>query len=156
MSLLRNLPDYFREKKHFRNNGNSLTGELKHKSLRFSLDKNFTNCQNIAKHVQFFNQLYPAKYAGLFTTYQFKVLMIYIVLNHEEFIAVLFFSKIQFWQKVLVLLVIKSFLIFVGENVNYKPNTVFAIKKKKIMLDCLLQASWFTVCIFSWIGLYPL
>ena len=45
---------------------------------------------------------------------------------------------------------------FGGENVNYKPNTVLAIKKKKFMLDCLLQAFWFTVCIFSWIGLYPL
>ena len=156
MSLLRNLPDCFREKKHFRNNGNSLTGELKHKSLRFSLDKNFTNCQNIAKHVQFFKQLYPAKNAGLFTTYQFKVLMIYIVLNHEEFIAVLFFFKDSVLTKSVGITCHQELFNFVGENVNYKPNTVLAIKKKKFMLDCLLQASWFTVCIFSWIGLYPL
>ena len=39
MSLLRNLPAVSQEKT-FQNNSNSLTGgEVKHKSMRFSLDK---------------------------------------------------------------------------------------------------------------------
>ena len=35
MSLLHNLTGCFTEKKYFRGNGNSLTGEVKHKSMRF-------------------------------------------------------------------------------------------------------------------------
>ena len=40
MSLLRNFLDCFTGKNHFRDNSNSLTGEVKHKTTRFSLDKN--------------------------------------------------------------------------------------------------------------------
>ena len=39
MSLLRNPPGPFTEKQHFTDNSNSLTGEVKHKSMRFSLEK---------------------------------------------------------------------------------------------------------------------
>ena len=40
MSLLRNLPDCFNEKrKKIKDNSNSLTGEVKHKSMRFSLGR---------------------------------------------------------------------------------------------------------------------
>ena len=35
MSLLHNLPGCFTKKKHFRDNGISLTGEVKHKLMRF-------------------------------------------------------------------------------------------------------------------------
>ena len=39
MSLLRNLPAVS-QKKHFKDNSNSLTGgKVKHKSMRFSFDK---------------------------------------------------------------------------------------------------------------------
>ena len=41
MSLLRNFPDCF-TKKHFRDNSNSLTGEIKQKSMRFSLNQKNT------------------------------------------------------------------------------------------------------------------
>ena len=39
MSLLRSLPICFTEKKHFKGNSNSLTGEVKHQSLRSPLEK---------------------------------------------------------------------------------------------------------------------
>ena len=39
ISLLRNLPKCFIEKKHFKDNSNSMIGEVKHKPMRFSLDK---------------------------------------------------------------------------------------------------------------------
>ena len=35
VSLLHNLRGCFTEKKHFRDNGNSLTGKVKHKLMRF-------------------------------------------------------------------------------------------------------------------------
>ena len=41
MNLLRNLHGWFREKKQFRGSDNSLTGEVKHKSMRFSFDKKY-------------------------------------------------------------------------------------------------------------------
>ena len=39
MCLLHNLTSCFTGKKHFRDNGNSLTEKVKYKLMRFSLDK---------------------------------------------------------------------------------------------------------------------
>ena len=39
MSLFRDLRDFLTEKNYFRDNSNSLTGEVKYKSMPFSLGK---------------------------------------------------------------------------------------------------------------------
>ena len=60
MNLLHNLPGCFTEKKHFRYNGNSLTGEVKHISVRFMKYVLRTSCFLVLKSWQILWKI-PAK-----------------------------------------------------------------------------------------------
>ena len=60
MNLLHDLPGCFTEKKHVRDNGNSLTGEVKHISVRFMKYVLRTSCFLVLKSWQILWKI-PAK-----------------------------------------------------------------------------------------------